>query len=101
MSESDPSCKNCGCPYPQGNCWDGVTATQWQAIETAPFDEDVLVFAPDSIDTIFIAHRFNASDWNGDWYDQNAEANPSPVDVEIIYWMPLPEPPLEPDGGID
>lgn len=68
---------------------------EWQPIETAPFNEDVLVFAPDSTDSIFICHRVifvgqTEGDWDGGWYEQNVDACPSPVDVKLTKWLPLP-----------
>lgn len=70
----------------------------WQDVETAPKDGTyILVFCPDAAEITRImicAFEMTAHpDDAGDWYELNADTRPSPLDVEITHWMPLPEPP--------
>lgn len=67
--------------------------------DTAPFNEDVLVFSPDSKDPVMICHRClfdgqTEADWDGDWHEQNVDMCPNPIDVEVTHWMPLPAAPV-------
>lgn len=73
------------------------TCATWQPIETAPEGTDVIVFFPDANEEYqwMICHRLE-----GDWYEQNADTSPDPIDdVEPTHWMPLPEPPRAEQGG--
>lgn len=58
----------------------------WQPIETAPDNQDVLVYCPDASEEarIMICHFFL-----GDWHEQNPSIG-APLDVEPSHWMPLP-----------
>jgi hypothetical protein len=63
----------------------------WHLATTAPVGEDVLVFCPDADTPVMICHRFEDED---EWYEQNPSI-PSPLDVEVTHWMPLPTGPAQ------
>lgn len=67
-----------------------IGTAQWQPIETAPNEVDVLAYFPDASDEyqVMVAHRIE-----GDWYPQDANACPDPLDVAPTHWMPRPNPP--------
>lgn len=64
----------------------------WQPIETAPTDEDVLLYFPthDAASAVLICHQFEDADG---WYHQNADQSPDELTEQPTHWMPLPSPP--------
>ena|SRR5579872_1661857 len=67
--------------------WKGYKPSthQWQPIETAPIDEEVLVFDGDEI---LIAYKNDDGYWIHSYTPSTERLLPS-------HWMPLPEPPEE------
>ncbi len=61
---------------------------QWQLIETAPEDVEVLVYRPDGIQKRDVMLRVDDY-WYWYWYWQDGE---SPM-LNPTHWLPLPEPP--------
>jgi hypothetical protein len=60
----------------------------WQSIETAPIDTEVIAYDKDTHE-IYMAQktiRFGRKDWSLCGSDRDPAINPS-------YWMPLPDPP--------
>ena len=70
----------------------GVFVAEWQPIETAPKNADVLVFMPDAAQamSIEIAHC-SADNPDGDWYAGTHDG--FPLDIPPTRWMPLPPEP--------
>jgi hypothetical protein len=72
----------------------------WQPIDTAPNDENVLVFVPPDDDEgsgimgVARFHRYARGD--GGWWQWDSEY--WPVDISPTHWMPLPEPPQAVDA---
>lgn len=70
---------------------------EWQPIETAPKNEYVLVFCPgaEEASQIMICGLlvFEGDPDPPDWYELNCDERPSPLDVDVTHWMPLPNPP--------
>lgn len=62
----------------------------WQPIETAPKDENVLVYIAGAAQGMqyHIAHTF-ADDPDGDWYDATRDLA-SPFDMKPTHWCPPP-----------
>lgn len=71
-------------------------AGTWLPISSAPEGVDILAFFPDANEEYqrMIVHRLE-----GDWYQQDADACPQPIDdVEPTHWQPLPSIPAGKDG---
>lgn len=74
----------------------------WQDIATAPKGQPVLVFCPDACephvciarldDWISTANGATTAEWSDFWDEQG-------LDVEPLFWQPLPEPPHSPGGA--
>lgn len=61
----------------------------WQPIETCPEGVDVIAFFPDANEEYqrMVVHKLD-----GDWYAQDVNASPDPIDdVTPTHWMPMPE----------
>ena len=58
------------------------------------FHQDVLVFCPDADTPIMIAGFWLSTEPGdeGNWYERLPSGR-LPLDVEVAYWMPLPEEP--------
>jgi len=69
----------------------------WQPIESAPKDEDVLIYMPDDGETeIAIGHCFGDDDC---WYPADeAICDGGPWPFQPTHWMPLPPPPSPRDA---
>lgn len=66
--------------------------TEWQSIETAPHDQDILAaYAPTG--GILLVHWFDADGTQPDgFYNSDNGAGP----WKLTHWMPLPPPPVAP-----
>lgn len=62
----------------------------WQPIETAPKDEDVLLYLPDDGETeVAVGHEAE-----GNWYPQDVSTlGGRPFPFQPTHWQPLPPPP--------
>jgi hypothetical protein len=65
--------------------------SEWQPIKTAPRNCDVLILCPGAATKIIIG----ILGCDGLWYEQSpyGPLNGEPLDVRVLAWMPLPEPP--------
>lgn len=63
---------------------------EWQSINTAPEGEDVIVFIPDARADYqrMVCHLID-----GDWYQQDVDQCPDPLELKPTCWMRLPEAP--------
>jgi hypothetical protein len=64
----------------------------WQPIETAPKDEDVLVFAEDGYSRIGEARFHTYTDGLGGWWQWEWEY--ATREIQPTHWMSLPSPPV-------
>jgi hypothetical protein len=77
--------------------WSG--ASKWQTIDTAPFNEAVLVFVPNREHYGHAVYRaircnFHPNERAPYWHSCGlAVGRDIPSDSEPTHWMPLPEPP--------
>lgn len=71
--------------------------SNWQPIRTAPKNQYVLVYCPDAEESlrVLIAGllEFEGDPDGPDWYEQNPDTRPDPLDVEPTHWMTLPDHP--------
>lgn len=73
--------------------------SEWQPIETAPKDVEILCFCPLETPQIVscIKREFTMLkddfDWEGIEYTDEALRDIVPTGAEPTHWMPLPEPP--------
>ena len=69
----------------------------WLDIASAPTNEYVLVFCPDTAEPYQIMIcgllEFEGDPDPAEWYELNADTRPKPLDVTPTYWQPLPPPP--------
>jgi hypothetical protein len=67
--------------------------SEWQPVEMAPHNCDLLIFCPHAETKIMIGRLSGGR--CADWYEQDCygRLNGEPLDVEVFAWMPLPEPP--------
>lgn len=66
---------------------------EWQPIETAPRDRDILVFCLDDEPQVVVAYWFEVPEWAGWMYADDALSGLQPEGCEPTHWQPLPEPP--------